>query len=174
MIISRHSSVNGVPVAGVALAVFVSLLLLEGRAHAQAGDLVMTQVHENLLGSGQLFEARRADEIRVALPGAANKPTRVQPRNIRRSLATLDYGTTIVLNGKSVPAAQASSRSYQRSSSRKAAGGLAGALLGLLAGGWLGAAIEGNCGCDDPGLAGAMIGAPVGAVVGGILGARFF
>jgi hypothetical protein len=34
--------------------------------------------------------------------------------------------------------------------------------------------IEGNCGCDDPGLAGAMIGAPVGAVVGGILGARFF
>ena len=53
--------------------------------------------------------------------------------------------------------------------------GAIGATGGLFAGGFLGAAIEGDrCNCDDPGLMGALIGAPVGAVTGGILGALFF
>jgi hypothetical protein len=49
-----------------------------------------------------------------------------------------------------------------------------GATAGFFAGGYLGAAIDGDCGgCDDPGLKGALIGAPIGAVAGGILGGKF-
>ena len=45
---------------------------------------------------------------------------------------------------------------------------------GFFTGGYLGAAIDGDCGgCDDPGLKGALIGAPIGAVTGGILGGKF-
>jgi len=40
---------------------------------------------------------------------------------------------------------------------------------GLYVGGKFGAAIEGNCACDDPGLKGFMIGAPIGAAAGATL-----
>jgi hypothetical protein len=49
-----------------------------------------------------------------------------------------------------------------------------GATAGFFAGGYLGAAIEGDrCHCDDPGLMGALIGAPIGATAGGVLGWRY-
>jgi hypothetical protein len=60
-----------------------------------------------------------------------------------------------------------------RSIGRKILGGAVGAVAGFFAGGYLGAKIEGDCNCDDPGLKGALIGAPVGAAAGGILGATF-
>jgi hypothetical protein len=43
-----------------------------------------------------------------------------------------------------------------------------GVVAGLFAGGYLGAAIEGDCRCDDPGLKGVLIGMPVGGVLGGL------
>ncbi|HEX4348187.1 MAG TPA: hypothetical protein VHZ73_11490 [Vicinamibacterales bacterium] len=45
-------------------------------------------------------------------------------------------------------------------------------IVGFLAGGILGAAIEGDCKCDDPGLKGLVIGAPIGAIVGVVVGAK--
>ena len=45
-----------------------------------------------------------------------------------------------------------------------------GALGGFFAGGFLGAKLEPDCNCDDPGLQGFVIGAPIGAIAGGILG----
>jgi hypothetical protein len=42
---------------------------------------------------------------------------------------------------------------------------------GFLAGGYIGAKIEGDCACDDPGLQGIIIGAPIGAAAGAIFGA---
>jgi hypothetical protein len=63
----------------------------------------------------------------------------------------------------------------ERSTTRKIVGALLGGTAGFFAGGYLGAAIDGDCGgCDDPGFMGAIIGAPIGAAVGGILGAVFF
>jgi hypothetical protein len=57
---------------------------------------------------------------------------------------------------------------------RKVFGAIAGGVGGFFAGGFLGAAIEGDrCHCDDPGLMGALIGAPVGAAAGSILGYKF-
>ena len=57
------------------------------------------------------------------------------------------------------------------STASKIGWGALGALGGFFAGGYLGAAIDGDCGgCDDPGLKGALIGAPVGAIVGATLG----
>jgi len=62
----------------------------------------------------------------------------------------------------------------ERSVTRKVLGAIVGATGGFFAGGYLGAAIEGDgCHCDDPGLKGALIGAPVGAAAGGILGGLF-
>ena len=59
----------------------------------------------------------------------------------------------------------------ERGAGRKVFGALVGAAAGFFAGGYLGAAIEGDrCHCDDPGLKGALIGMPVGAAAGGILG----
>jgi hypothetical protein len=42
---------------------------------------------------------------------------------------------------------------------------------GFFAGAFIGAAIDGDCDCDDPGWRGFLIGAPVGAVAGAITGA---
>jgi hypothetical protein len=65
-------------------------------------------------------------------------------------------------------------RQRRRGPGRIVAGAALGAVGGFFAGGYLGAAIDGDCGgCDDPGLKGALIGAPVGAVAGGILGGKF-
>ena len=46
--------------------------------------------------------------------------------------------------------------------------GLAG-FGGFFAGGYIGAAIEGPCDCDDPGFMGAIIGAPIGAAAAAIV-----
>jgi hypothetical protein len=48
--------------------------------------------------------------------------------------------------------------------------GVLGALGGFFLGGIVGAELDRNCGCDDPGLAGFVIGAPIGAITGGVLG----
>jgi hypothetical protein len=48
-----------------------------------------------------------------------------------------------------------------------------GAVGGFFAGAYLGAWIENAaspCGCDDPGLKGALIGMPIGAIAGGVTG----
>ena len=59
----------------------------------------------------------------------------------------------------------------ERGPGRKVLGAIVGAAGGFFAGGYLGAAIEGDrCHCDDPGLKGALIGMPIGATAGGILG----
>jgi hypothetical protein len=42
-------------------------------------------------------------------------------------------------------------------------------VAGFFAGGYLGAKIEGDCNCDDPGLMGAIIGAPIGAAAAAIV-----
>jgi hypothetical protein len=62
----------------------------------------------------------------------------------------------------------------RRSVVRRILGGAVGGVGGFFAGGFLGAAIEGNdCGCDDPGFKGFLIGAPVGAASGAVLGSLF-
>jgi hypothetical protein len=92
---------------------------------------------------------------------------------IRDSIARYDFGNG-VLTKEPLSAAQTSS-GRQRSVGRKIAGGAIGGVGGFFAGGYLGAAIDGDCGgCDDPGFLGFLIGAPIGAVVGAILGVKFF
>jgi hypothetical protein len=53
---------------------------------------------------------------------------------------------------------------------RRTLGAVLGAFGGLFAGGLIGASLDRNCGCDDPGVRGFMLGAEFGAVAGGILG----
>jgi hypothetical protein len=91
---------------------------------------------------------------------------------IRESIAKIDF-SAVASTRPSFFLLQTTGR--QRSVGRKIAGGVIGGVGGFFAGGYLGAAIDGDCGgCDDPGLLGALIGAPIGAVVGTILGVKFF
>lgn len=101
----------------------------------------------------------------AARPGAQAYP---QPQSIRRSLARLDYDSL------SADMTQSGPTTGHRSVGRRIAGGALGSVGGFFAGGFLGAKIDGECDCDDPGFKGFLIGAPVGAIVGAILGARFF
>jgi hypothetical protein len=56
----------------------------------------------------------------------------------------------------------------QTSTAGRVVAGIAGGVGGMFAGAYVGAALEPNCRCDDPGLRGIMIGAPVGAILGAI------
>ncbi len=110
----------------------------------------------------------------MPLPAAAVPARTPPPAPIRHSVRTFDYGD-LVPPGAAGASLQAASSGRRRSVGRRILGGAIGATAGFFAGGYLGAAIEGDrCHCDDPGLKGVLIGAPIGAVTGGILGALFF
>ena len=64
---------------------------------------------------------------------------------------------------------QAGSQSHSKSG-RKAAYGILLGIAGFFGGAYVGAALEPNCHCDDPGLAGALIGMPIGAIAGATFG----
>lgn len=177
MICSRHVARKRAPIAGVMAAVVASVLLSEGRAHAQA----IEDVGAEQVGVGSLPASRRllavggGDGIAVGRWAEASpKDTAgARPRNLGRLQATLGRAAAGSHRMERLAAFQSASRSA--SVGRRVAGGVLGAVGGFFAGGFLGARIEGHgCHCDDPGLKGFMIGAPIGAVVGGILGARFF
>ena len=75
---------------------------------------------------------------------------------------------------RQMPANQAApNRSRANRASRAIAGAAVGAVGGAFAGGYLGAALEPSCGCDDPGLKGFLIGFPVGGFIGGVLGGHY-
>lgn len=101
-----------------------------------------------------------------------------QPQPIRQSAiahaikAETETRQVVKFAPPATMAAQAPSTQRKSSVGKKILGGVIGGTVGLFAGGYLGAAIEGDgCHCDDPGLQGALIGAPVGMVLGAIFGA---
>ncbi len=145
------------------IAAATQLFVVESTASAQVSERPVAAQHS----STYLYEiAPRQD---------ASRRTTVQaPQPIRDSLSTMDFGRYSAPELSGVPG-QGPASGRKRSVGRRILGGAIGATGGLFAGGYLGAAIEGDrCNCDDPGLVGALIGAPVGAVVGGFLGALFF
>ena len=98
---------------------------------------------------------------------------RATPQPIRQSIANVDLSRLELRQNPQSGAQKPAGR--QRSIGRKIAGGAIGGVGGFFAGGYLGAAIDGDCGgCDDPGFLGALIGAPIGAAIGAILGVKFF
>ena len=68
------------------------------------------------------------------------------------------------------PGATSQTRSRASRAGRAIAGAAVGAIGGAFAGGYLGAALEPDCGCDDPGLKGFLIGFPVGGLLVGVFG----
>ena len=161
MICSAHSASNGRWLAAFVVTVATTVSLSEGVASAQ-------------VPVGQVGTSRGPAEVAGVEPraGTGRREQRdLQP--IRDSLSTIDYGA-LTRQGVTGASAQTAASGRRRSATRKILGGAIGATGGFFAGGYLGAAIEGDrCQCDDPGLKGALIGAPVGAVIGGILGAMF-
>src|SRR5689334_9811758 len=109
--------------------------------------------------------------LSLPLSAAAQGPKTDTPTAVRLKLPTAE--TVAALSREQPGPRQWPSSSHvrkrHRSVGRKIIGGALGAVGGFFAGGYLGAKIEGDdCGCDDPGLKGALIGAPIGAIAGGI------
>src|SRR5262245_61426159 len=92
----------------------------------------------------------------AALSEVATTVDAVGPREvgtrqpIRDSIGTIDFGPPVPARATGASAQPASGSG--RSTTRKIVGTVLGATAGFFAGGYLGAAIEGDCQCDDPGL----------------------
>jgi hypothetical protein len=99
---------------------------------------------------------------------SAQEPVSPAPTNIRASLEKIRLEAL----SPQVPVTRPQVRFQQShkpmSTATAISVGFVGGFLGLFAGGIVGAALQPNCHCDDPGLVGLMIGAPVGAVLGAI------
>src|SRR6185295_7690787 len=69
-----------------------------------------------------------------------------------------------------IPPTHQRRRSSRYRMAQRVAAAVGMGLAGFWFGGKVGATLEGNCSCDDPGLKGFMIGAPIGAATGVTLG----
>ena len=125
-------------------------------------------------------QTSQADPFSTALAGAISQSPWVEPQGgvvVHRHELNLDQVGAFTLDRDTTArsarvAVQTTGR--ERSWGWKVAGGAIGAVGGFFAGGYLGAALEPDCHCDDPGLKGALIGAPIGAVAGAIVGVKLF
>ena len=86
-----------------------------------------------------------------------------------RSQSETDRGTFAATN-RQQPAFPRRTSTKRTSGQRKALGAVLGVAGGFFVGGFVGAALDRNCHCDDPGLQGFIVGAPIGAAGGGVLG----
>lgn len=132
------------------------VMLSSGNAYAQAADGLAVPVESIDVGAAQL-----------PAPFAASAE---MGESLRQSVAS--YGERTHLLQREPSQINQTMQPRSRSKWRAFWGGAVGATAGFFAGGYLGAAIDGDCGgCDDPGFKGALIGAPIGAALGGIAGA---
>ena len=93
--------------------------------------------------------------------------------DLDRAIQSLPQQSIVTVAPLQRAASRPARRQDSRGPGRIIAGAAVGALAGFFAGGYIGAGLEPDCNCDDPGLKGFLIGAPTGAVVGGILGGKF-
>ena len=154
-----HTTSNGARVSALLVLVAIATLFVS-TASAQVRLNTAAPV-DSAVRSGT------ADTERVLPDG--HRP----PQPIRDSLDTVDL-RPVPASGTARASLQSSADGRKKSVGRRVLGAAVGATAGFFAGGYLGAAIEGDrCHCDDPGLKGALIGAPIGAVAGGVLGGLF-
>jgi len=111
----------------------------------------------------------------MAFAGAAGAdehppaPLNISSRVIQQGIAQAQQGVLLAPRQFASPRQRVGSAS----TGRRVVWTVVGAAAGFFAGGYLGSAIENAvapCGCDDPGLKGALIGIPIGAVAGGVTG----
>jgi hypothetical protein len=113
--------------------------------------------------------------VSAAVARAISEQYRVKPwrpDDVRASEVSLS-NLAVRLNRQPMPVSQTATPGRQRSIRRKVLGAVVGATGGFFVGGFLGAKIDGECNCDDPGFVGFLVGAPIGSVAGGILGYKF-
>jgi hypothetical protein len=153
--------ITGARLSPLAVLLVATTLLCADAASAQV-RLNSTAPVDSTVGSGVLGGP-------TLVPPGGHRP----PQPIRDALGAIDV-RAVPGPGLARASLQTPAPADKKSVARRVLGGAVGATAGLFAGGYLGAAIEGDrCHCDDPGLKGALIGIPIGAVTGGVLGALF-
>ena len=91
----------------------------------------------------------------------------VDSRTFRRSIAAVTFDTTSA--AKQSSSVQPVHRAGKMGIGQRVVWTSLAGLGGFFAGGYIGAAIEGDrCNCDDPGLQGALIGMPIGTAAAAI------
>ena len=105
----------------------------------------------------------------VATPVAAqqSRGASTPAPDLRQAVRTIRFDTSAAPAGAGSMVAR---RTPKMSGAKRGVLAALAGFGGFFAGGYLGAAIEGDrCNCDDPGLVGALIGAPVGAASAAIV-----
>jgi len=106
--------------------------------------------------------------VRAQTPAETSSPI---GRSIARLAAAPDSRPIVAPQWQPMPTPRRPTGHHRRSLANPIIRGVLGGIGGFYAGGMLGAALEPNCRCDDPGLNGFIIGAPIGAVAGSVFGA---
>jgi hypothetical protein len=118
--------------------------------------------------------------LSIAVPPNSARAQTLNHADIDRAVAALSKeaampertpGISPLMSGRTQPPAGTTQvGSHLNRGTRQVVGGIVGAIGGFFVGGIIGAQLEGNCGCDDPGLSGAIVVGGVGAVAGAVVG----
>jgi hypothetical protein len=153
--------------------VVVLTVLLPYAAAAQTAELPSDGPTPAVLESQNLWlESLHRSSLR---PARADRAVELPPipRQPPVALNLTPASGVGVLHRAPTRFAQGGSAPRNRTVGRRVLGAVVGGAGGFFAGGYLGAWIDGECDCDDPGFKGALIGAPVGAALGAIFGGLY-
>jgi len=120
---------------------------------------LVTFVATVLVFAGTASTQTGAENTRLATPGI-----RLSTPGVREALASPRTDHFIVPQWNTSPTPRL------HRTARKVVWGALGGIGGFFAGGFIGAKLEPDCACDDPGLKGFIVGAPIGAALGSIAG----
>jgi hypothetical protein len=112
-------------------------------------------------------------ESRLSLPNLQITPIstwKMSDADLEKLRADALIAPQSIVSASPSPVARAKQSVHSNRALKRTIAGIAGGVGGFFAGGIIGAKLEGDCNCDDPGLLGAVIGAPIGAAVGAIVG----
>jgi hypothetical protein len=124
----------------------------------------------------QEVAAANLSSIEVRLPTQSVFAERVKIRDWP-SLVSREQMTLLPATGATFhqaarfPQTRLQNRPRHYNTAQRIAASVGMGFAGFFAGGYLGAKLEPDCRCDDPGLQGFIIGAPIGAAAGAIFGA---
>ena len=157
-------------------------LVVDGRPELQRGRLLRADADQIVVLNAATIGAGGAQRLLVDF--ASQSPAAIAKTNSVTTIGVVRVAPDgVFVRGRKVaehddvvmtiprPAVAQITRQHANLA-HKTLAAIGGAVGGFDGGGLVGAAVQPACGCDDPGLLGAVIGAPIGAALGGIFAPR--